>query len=160
VAEVTRPMPASIASIAAFKDCLAPLRQTLGPLPAANRQAEIDGVLYLWAGPESWLAVAGSDTPDFDIHLATRCNGLAAVTNQSDGRAIFQIAGPEVRDRLAKLLPIDLHPSAFPTDATAMTLAGHISVQIWRNGENSFKLACFRSFSETLYEALSEAVLF
>jgi len=149
----------SIAGIAAFKDCLGPLQDALGVLPGPNRQARHDDILYLWAGPESWLAIA-EDDPDFDLNLAKRCSGLAAVTDQSDGRAILQIKGPHVRDALAKLLPIDLHPSVFPQDATALTLAAHIPVQIWQSAVDVFELACFRSYAETLYEALSEAVLF
>jgi heterotetrameric sarcosine oxidase gamma subunit len=68
----------------------------------------------------------------------------------------LRICGPGTREALAKLIPIDLHPSAFPPDATALTLAGHISVQIW-NTPNGFELSCFRSYTETLYEALIEA---
>ncbi len=149
----------SIAGIAAFEDCLVPLQAALGALPGPNRQARHDDILYLWAGPETWLAIA-EDDPDFDLKLAKRCNGLAAVTDQSDGRVILQIKGATVRDALAKLLPIDLHPSVFPQDATALTLAAHIPVQIWQSAGEVFELACFRSYAETLYEALSEAVLF
>jgi heterotetrameric sarcosine oxidase gamma subunit len=156
-AVVTLPAQRSIARIAAFKESLAPLQTALGlTLPGPGRQAYHNAVLYLWAGPENWLAVADSDDPDFDIKLAQICNGLAAVTDQSDGRVIIRISGPASREALAKLIPIDLHPSAFPPDATALTLAGHISVQIW-NSTDGFELACFRSYAETLYEALVEA---
>jgi methylglutamate dehydrogenase subunit D len=148
----------SIASIAAFEHCLSPLQDALGlALPGPGRQAHHDDILYLWTGPENWLAISAEDDPDFDLKLAKRCNGLAAITDQSDGRSILQIAGPLVRNALAKLLPIDLHPSAFPTNATALTLAGHIPVQIWQSAEDAFALACFRSYAETLYEALIEA---
>ena len=149
----------SIAGIAAFKDCFIPLQDALGVLlPGPNRQVRHNNILYLWVGPETWLAIADDD-PDFDLRLAKRCNGLAAVMDQSDGRTILQVKGPNVRGSLAKLLPIDLHPSAFPPDATALTLAGHIPIQIWAAEEDGFELACFRSYAETLYEALREAVL-
>ncbi len=147
----------SIAGIAAFENCLVPLQAALGVLPGPNCQLRNDNILYLWAGPESWLAIGAEDDPDFDLALANRCTGLAAVTDQSDGRVILQIKGRNVRDSLAKLLPIDLHPSVFPPDATALTLAAHIPVQIWQTAENIFELACFRSYAETLYEALVEA---
>jgi heterotetrameric sarcosine oxidase gamma subunit len=157
-AAVTPPPQRSIASIAVFEDCLIPLQDALGvTLPGRGGQARKDNILYLWSGPENWLAVAAEDDPDFDLELANRCNGLAAVTDQSDGRTILQIKGPAVRDALAKLLPIDLHPSAFPPDATALTLAANIPVQIWQSAEDVFELACFRSYAETLYEALVEA---
>ncbi len=150
----------SIAGIAAFRDCQIPLQDALGVLPGPNRQARHDKILYLWAGPESWVAIAAEDDPNFDRKLARLCNGLAAVTDHSDGRAILQIKGPGIREALAKLLPIDLHPSVFPPDATALTLAAHIPVQIWQSAEDVFELACFRSYAETLYEALVEASRF
>jgi heterotetrameric sarcosine oxidase gamma subunit len=154
---VTLLPPRSIARIAAFKDSLAPLQNALGlTLPAPAKQTYHNAVLYLWSGPGAWLAIAADDNPDFDTQLTQICNGLAAVTDQSDGRTILRICGPGTREALAKLIPIDLHPSAFPPDATALTLAGHISVQIW-NTPNGFELSCFRSYTETLYEALIEA---
>ncbi len=148
----------SIVNIAAFADCLAPLQDALGlMLPGPNRQTHHDGILYLWAGPENWLALADAADPDFDLRMAQNCNALAAVTDQSDGRTTLRISGPAARNVLAKLVPIDLHPSAFPSNATALTLAGHIPVQIWPSPPDGFELACFRSFAETLYEALIEA---
>ncbi len=147
-----------IVSIAAFAECLAPLQDALGlVLPGPNRQTHHDGIRYLWAGPETWLALADAAGPDFDLRMAQNCSTLAAVTDQSDGRTILRVSGPAARDVLAKLVPIDLHPSAFPPDATAMTLAAHIPVQIWHSPPEDFELACFRSFAETLYEALIEA---
>ncbi len=159
-AAVTLPPHRSIASIAAFKDCLTPLQHALGlTLPPPGKQSRHNAVLYLWTGPEKFLAVADNEVPDFDITLAQTANGLAAITDQSDGRTILQITGPAARDALAKLLPIDLHPSSFPIDATAATLAGHIPIQIWRSLEG-FELSCFRSYAETLYKALVEACNF
>jgi len=148
----------SIVSIAAFAECLAPLQDALGLiLPGPNRQTHHDGILYLWAGPENWLALADTADPDFDLRMAQNCNTLAAVTDQSDGRTILRVSGPAARNALAKLVPIDLHPSAFPSNATSLTLAGHIPVQIWHSPPDGFELACFRSYAETLYEALIEA---
>jgi heterotetrameric sarcosine oxidase gamma subunit len=150
----------SIANIAAFKGNLASLQTALGTmLPLPGKQLRHGAILNLWAGPESWLAIADNADPNFDLTLAQSCAGLAAITDQSDGRSILQISGPTAREALAKLLPIDLHPSAFPPDATALTLAAHIPIQIWHSTEG-FELACFRSYAETLYEALIEASRF
>lgn len=161
VQAVVLPPQRSIAGIALFNEQLAELQDALGViLPGPGKQLRHHHILYLWSGPENWLAVAPEDDPDFDLKLVQSCAGLAAVTDQSDGRTILQINGPNARDALAKLIPIDLHPSTFPPDATALTLAGHIPIQIWAAEEDGFELVCFRSYAETLYEALTEAVLF
>jgi sarcosine oxidase subunit gamma len=122
-----------------------------------GRKLRTKNVTYLWSGPASWLALSDADDPDFADTLAARLAGVAAVTDQSDGRAILRVHGPHIRDALAKLLPIDLHPNEFGEDATALTLAGHINVQIWRCGQNEFELACFRSFAGALRESLRHA---
>jgi sarcosine oxidase subunit gamma len=148
----------SLASIALYGDEVEPLRDALGgTLPLPGRMLRIRDITYLWAGPASWLALADSDHPDFSPQLAQRLAGLAAVADQSDGRVILRVQGVATRNALAKLLPIDLHPSVFAEDATALTLAGHINVQIWRSGGDAFELACFRSFAAALYDSLREA---
>jgi sarcosine oxidase subunit gamma len=143
----------SIVSIAAFAGRAAALAEALGvALPGPGKMAEMGGVTFLWSGPDSWLAMS-------DAGLETRIEvaaGLAAVTDQGDGRAIFLLSGDNVRDTLAKLVPIDLHESVFGPDDTALTLAGHIPVQIWREG-GGFALACFRSYAGSLHHALLEA---
>jgi sarcosine oxidase subunit gamma len=142
--------PRGIVSIAAFNGA-----ETFGlPLPTTPRRIEHDGVTYLWSGPGAWLAIA--DDPALESRIATAVAAKAAVTDQSDGRVILTVTGPHAAAILAKLVPIDLHPTAFPPDASALTLAGPITVQIWRR-EAGFHLACFRGFAESLGHALVQA---
>jgi sarcosine oxidase subunit gamma len=142
-----------IYSVSAFAGGKAQLEAALGlTLPDANRGFTDGAVTWLWSGPGTWLAIG-------DAGLESRLSGVAphaAVTEQSDGRALFFVAGPHCRDILEKLVPIDLHESAFLAGHTALTLAGHIPVQIWREGE-TFVLACFRSFAAALHHALVQA---
>jgi heterotetrameric sarcosine oxidase gamma subunit len=141
--------PRQIYSLAVFRDRLPDLQSALGlTLPTTPRRIESAGTIILWSGPGSWLLLGA--------HLPDAVQNFAAVTDQTDGRAIFQITGPPARKILAKLIPIDLHESAFPPDATALTLAGHINVQIWRDGD-AFQIACFRSFAESLFHDLLTA---
>jgi len=120
-------------------------------LPGPGRVARHDGVLYLWAGMETWLAMA--DDPGLEDRLRAAAPGVA-VTDQSDGKAILLVHGPRATDILAKVLQIDLE--TFGEDSTALTLAGHIPVQIWRE-DDAFALACFRSYAESLNHALARA---
>ncbi len=136
-------------SIAAFHGQTAALSAALGvELPLTATSVRAGQALYLWSGPDAWLVVGG------DVDTLTTPH--AAVTDQTDGRAVFSVSGPHARDALAKLIPIDLDDSVFPDGATALTLAGHIGVQIWRDGE-AFRLACFRSFAQSLYASLIAA---
>lgn len=145
--------PCSLVSIAAFQGQTAALQAALGvPLPVTPRRLTAGGVTWLWSGPDAWLAL--SEAP---ICLPALAGPYAAVTDQSDGRAILCVNGPSATKILSKLIAIDLHETVFPPDATALTLAGHVSVQLWRGDDGGYNLACFRSFAESLYESLIQA---
>lgn len=141
--------PRTILSVAAFNGQAAALAQALGAaLPTAPRVVTQGDVLWLWSGVDSWLAIGAT------LKLASE---HAAIVDQSHGRVILHLTGPRAPDVLAKLVPIDLHPAAFPPDATALTLAGAINVQLWRHGPDGFALACMSSLAQALGEALAEA---
>jgi sarcosine oxidase subunit gamma len=149
----------SLAGVGLLGDDLQRLAEVLGEVPPLpGRQSSFQGMRWLWAGQRSWLAMTEADDPEFAPTLARRSAGIAAVTEQSDGRAILRIEGPAVREILTRVVPIDLHPASFPEDATALTLAAQINVQIWRDGENAFELACFRSFAMALFAGMERAL--
>ncbi len=146
----------AIVSVAAYDGAAERLSAALGvALPRQPRLLTADGVTWLWSGNDSWLALA--DDAALAGRLATAAQNLAAVADQSHGRVILRLAGPGAADLLARLVPIDLDPQAFPPDATALTLAGHIGVQLWRDDAGGFALACFTSFAQALADALAEA---
>jgi heterotetrameric sarcosine oxidase gamma subunit len=147
--------PRSIVSLSAFRGKTPALAQALGvELPTTPRRITHDGVAYLWSGLNAWLAI--SENPGLLEELAAAAAGLAALTDQSDGHFLFHVTGPHARVVLAKLVPIDLHGNVFAPDAVALTLAAHVGVKLWREGEG-FVLACFRSFAGALHHALLEA---
>ena len=143
-------------SLSAFKGKGAALGAALGvALPATPRRIRHDGADYFWAGPNVWLVIS-ENAALFD-ELAAVAAPFAAITDQSDGHCILRVTGPHARAILAKLVPIDLHETAFAPDAVALTLAAHIGVKLWREADGAFALACFRSFAGALHHALCEA---
>ncbi|WP_376986994.1 sarcosine oxidase subunit gamma [Bosea sp. R86505] len=84
----------------------------------------------LWSGPGQWLLLAASGAG-----FAEDCAGLAglaAVAEQSDGRAVLSLSGTMVRQTLAKGCMVDLHPRAFPVGMTALTSIAYVNIQLWR----------------------------
>jgi sarcosine oxidase subunit gamma len=85
-----------------------------------------------------------------------------AVTDLTDGRAAFRVAGPSARDVLAKGCPLDLHARAFPPGRCAQSLLAKASVLIHLALDDpqagpSFDLYVARSFSHYLFSWLEDA---
>ncbi|GGH23747.1 sarcosine oxidase subunit gamma [Alsobacter metallidurans] len=131
----------------------AALRDRIGiepPLTPLIRRS--GGRALAWAGPDRWMLVA--DRRDDLDPVCEGLHALAAVSNQSDGWASLQIGGPDVRRALAKGVMLDLHPSAFPDGAVALTAVSHINVVIWREGD-AFTLLAPRSMAGSIWSWLS-----
>jgi sarcosine oxidase, subunit gamma len=123
-----------------------------------------DQTCALWLGPDEWLVtcpepeaagLAGSLREALtDVH--------AAITDVTDGRVTFRLAGPSVRDVLAKGCPLDLHPRTFPPGACAQSLLAKASVLIHlldddREQGPSFDVYVARSFAHYLWTWLEDA---
>lgn len=146
----------TMASIAAAKGQVQALcdaiRDAYGvELPRRPQRVAGQGIAFIWAGPDQWLAVADrADGRDLERELKTRLAGLAAVVDQSDGRVVVRVAGPMARKVLVKGVPIDLHPRAFGVNSAAITHASHIGIIIWQLDDiPTFEMALFRSYADS-----------
>jgi sarcosine oxidase subunit gamma len=82
----------------------------------------------------------------------------AALTDQSDAWARLRLDGALALPALARLVPLDLRPAAFPADATARTMLGHMMLSITRSGAAAFDLMVFRSMAATAVHEISVAL--
>ena len=134
-------------------------------LPMAARHIEngahpsLDSLNFIWAGPGRWLAGTSAQTgASLEAMLRNELSGVASVINQTDGRCVFRIGGPSVREVLAKGVPIDLDPRVFGPRDTALTLVGHINLHFWQvdrtpTYEFAVPRSCAESFCEWLFAA-------
>jgi heterotetrameric sarcosine oxidase gamma subunit len=124
-------------------------------LPATRRVAVGGSLSLVWTGPAHWLALAdGTAGPDLERSLRAQLAGLASVTDQSDGRTVLQVGGPDAPAALAKGVPIDLHPASFGPGSAASTTVGHIGVHFWQTDVGTYQFAVFRSFAASFCEWL------
>ena len=124
-------------------------------LPAAGQTSTTAACALVWSGPGQWLAIPKAY--DFAALVAAFA-GFAAATEQGDGRALVEIAGPAARDTLAKGLAIDLHPSVFSPGCAAVTALSHISVQIWQTDDApTYVLSTPRTVAGHVWEWLVES---
>jgi sarcosine oxidase subunit gamma len=120
----------------------------LPDLPQGPGWVALDGATILWTAPRQWLVLhAPGAAPAVPEAHRTPLHG---------SRSVLELAGPRAAELLATLLPVDLHPRAFPPGAAAATLGAHVPLLVWRL-EDGFRLACYRSYGQSLMQALVAA---
>jgi sarcosine oxidase subunit gamma len=109
------------------KDQAAAERLGLGPVP--GRASPVEAATALWIAPGVWLVVAeGQGDGALYLRLRERLEDLAAVVDQSHGRAVLRLSGRSARDVLAKGCRLDLHPRVFQAGTCAQIAIAQISV--------------------------------
>ena len=126
-------------------------------LPASSRVAQGAAVRFIGYGPGQWLAVSEALANEaLASELAAKLQGLASVSDQSGGRTLLRVSGNRARDVLAKGLPLDLDPRAFPLGSAATSAISHIGLQLWQADDTrSYDIAIFRSLSESFWRWLT-----
>lgn len=131
--------------------------------PGTSRRASRGDVGIAAIAPETWLATrenAGNAGNAFAEALRSLLGDCASVTDQSDAYVVLRLTGPKVRETLAKLLPIDIHPRSFQVSDVAQTVCGYMNVTVWRledtaQGEPTFEVWVGRSLAVSLHQAIS-----
>ena len=151
-----------LATVAARKGQVAALKAAVAgaygvELPESARVAQGSNVSFVGYGPGQWLAVSESLADEsLARDLAQRLKGLASISDQSGGRTVLRISGPRARDVLAKGLPIDLDPRAFPLGSAATSTISLMGVQLWQMDDTrSYDIAVFRSVSHSFWRWLT-----
>jgi methylglutamate dehydrogenase subunit D len=126
-------------------------------VPSDSRVVQGPHVSFVGYGPGQWLAVSESLANEaLARDLAGKLQGLASISDQSGGRTVLRISGPKAREVLAKGLPIDLDPRAFPLGSAATSAISHMGVQLWQSdGTRSYDVAIFRSVSASFWRWLT-----
>lgn len=121
-------------------------------VPDAAKRIAGNGLAICGTGPGQWLATAQMDGGTSLDALRADLDGLAAVTDQGDGRVVLEVSGSRARDALAKGIPVDLDASAFKVGDLAQTSASHIGLQIALiNAAPTFEIVSARSTAASLW---------
>jgi sarcosine oxidase subunit gamma len=132
---------AHIHSVLAFKDKAQAVAGVLSQL-AAGRVRTV--------GPGEWLVL--SDDPE----QAPEIDG-AMVVDQSHGRTLFRLRGPDSIRVLMKGVAVDIAGNGFPVGASANMAFGHLTINLARTRDRTFEIIGMRSFAESLHHDLKLA---
>jgi methylglutamate dehydrogenase subunit D len=128
--------------------------------PSGPRRASRGDVGIAGIGPQTWLATRDGAGNDFAESLRRLLADCASVSDQSDAHAILRLTGRRVRDALAKLTPLDIHPRRFQVNDVAQTICGYVNVMLLRLDDSAqsdpvFEIWVGRSFAISLHQAIS-----
>jgi len=101
-------------------------------------------------GPGEWMLVSG------DGAQAPEIDG-AMIVDQSHGRTLFRLSGPDAIAILMRGVALDLAGGALPVGGSASMAFGHLSINLARIANNAFELIVGRSFAESLYHDVRQA---
>lgn len=94
-----------------------------------GRASDIAAGTALWLAPGAWMVVAERPGEGALLEeLRAQLGGIAALVEQSHGRAALRLSGPRARDVLAKGCRLDLHPRSFTPGMCAQTTIAQIGV--------------------------------
>jgi sarcosine oxidase subunit gamma len=153
-----------LATVMARKGQAAALREAVRTtygvtLPDTARHVAGTSAGFIGTGPGQWLAISERlRNGELATDLARTLNGLASISDQSDGRAVIRIAGPRARDVLAKGLPIDLDPSVFAPGSAATSVISLMGVMLWQvDDAPTYDVAVFRSLAGSFWKWLTDS---
>jgi sarcosine oxidase subunit gamma len=149
--------PAERISLRAPAASVAALSKALGvDLPRKPKTSSAKaGRTALWLGPDEWLVIdeAGGDP------LAD-CAGVKALHSAvgiSHRNVAIAVTGPAAAAAINAGCPQDLSLTAFPAGACSRTILGKIEIVLLRTADDSFRVECWRSFSDYAWAFLTEA---
>lgn len=128
------------------------------PKPGYSTISQLDNSRFLGLQQDQMLLVFDFDGPNALKSIEDRIGNAGHLTDQSDSWAILEISGPESRDALARICPVNLHPSAFPEGKVVRTLMEHMGVVILRVGPETFLTFSPGSSAETFLHAVEISV--
>ncbi len=109
-----------------------------------------------WMSPDELLILCRYDevagkVDDLQGKLAKQ---HALVVNVSDARAVFDVRGAAVREVMAKLCPVDMHPASFTPGTFRRTRMAQAAAAFWMPEEGVVRVICFRSVAQYVFDLL------
>ena len=128
-------------------------------MPAQNHCATEGANGIAWMSPDELLILCAYD--EVHARLADLQGKLAKhhalAVNVSDARAVFQVTGPNVREVMAKLAPVDMAADQFTTGMFRRTRIAQVAAAFWMPDAQTVQIICFRSVAQYVYDVLNIA---
>jgi sarcosine oxidase, subunit gamma len=113
-------------------------------LPAPRRIETKDAKAAGWMSPDELLLILPyQDVAEAIVNIGKKLSGIHHLAvDVSDARAVFQISGPQAKDVLMKLAPVDF--SQLSVGELRRTRVAQVAAAFWKDADG-FTLVSFRS---------------
>lgn len=148
--------PASRISLRVRAEDVAALSKALGlDLPTRPKTSAAAGERSaLWLGPDEWLVI---DQSGADLVAAVAASGaLHSATDVSHRNTAIMVSGPGAEAAISSGCSQDVSLAVFPVGACSRTLFGKAEIVLLRTDVDTFRVECWRSFSEFVFGLLTE----
>ncbi len=118
-----------------------------------------DGRVLAWMSPDELLLVTDYDSvgADLDALLGALSGEHAMAVNVSDARAVFSVSGAGARETIGKVAPVEMSAADFGEGDFRRTRFAQVPAAFWMHDAESFKIVCFRSVAQYMFDLLSVA---
>jgi sarcosine oxidase subunit gamma len=116
--------------------------------------ASKDSRTALWLGPDEWLVIDDANDP---LDACAGVEALHSAVGISHRNVAISVSGPAAVNTINAGCPQDLSLAAFPVGACWRTILGKVEIVLLRTGEDTFRVECWRSFSEYVFTFLTQA---
>ncbi|MBX3598004.1 MAG: sarcosine oxidase subunit gamma [Rhizobiaceae bacterium] len=149
--------PAERISLRAPSASVSALSRALGlQLPSKPKSSTTKGErTALWLGPDEWLII--DEAGKSPVADCAKVKELHSAVDISHRNVAFSVTGSGCEATLNAGCPQDLSSDAFPIGAASRTVLGKVEIVLLRTGAVSFRVECWRSFSDYVFEFLAEA---
>ena len=149
--------PAHRISLRARPESIDELSQALGlTLPQKPKTSVSEGNrTALWLGPDEWLIIDEGDSDPLVSCAAVEA--LHSAVGISHRNVAISVNGLGAENTISAGCPQDLSLQAFPVGACSRTVLGKVEIVLLRTGEETFRVECWRSFSDYVFAFLTEA---
>lgn len=149
--------PAERISLRAPEASVAALSRALGvSLPKTPKSSATKaGRIAFWLGPDEWLVIdeQGGDP----LADCARVKALHSAVGISHRNVAISVSGPAAADTINAGCPQDLSLAAFPVGACSRTILGKVEIVLLRIEDDTFRVECWRSFSDYVLGFLARA---
>lgn len=125
---------------------------------SATEAAQAGPDVVLRISPDQYWILAEDAKRPGALALAISIE-VGTVLDLSASRTRIVVEGADARALLMKLVPLDLHPSAFPVGRFAQVGIHHVGGLLYRTAANRYEFFALRTYGATIWESIADAAL-